>query len=407
MKRVETIAIGCCAGLLTIAAVGCGTSGGDPGGGEPTATMTVDLTLAPPDARCAVITVTPQMGAAVQRQFALTPETAATFTMTGLPTGNVTVAEQVFTAACPITTQTPTWTAAPVMVNLDPSVPVTVTFNLQRTDAGGQLAVITNFPTGGMPTFREFPTPTQVDFMAAGPDDNIWFTNSVGPGAIGRLTLGGALTSFPLLNPTNEVATAITGGPDGNVWFGILDATSSGFNKVGRSSTSGSIFEFSLPLGTDFPTAIRTGADGNLWFTEATTNKIARFSTAGTLTEFNVPTANSQPIRLAAGPDGNIWFTEETGNRIGRISPTGSIVEFNIPSTDAFPLGVTAGSDGNVWITERFANKLARVIPSTGAISEIVIPTFNSNPGEIVNGADANLWFAEAAGKIGQLQLHN
>src|SRR6185436_5051394 len=120
-------------------------------------TITFDLTIAPTDARCAIVTVTPAMGPAVTRQFPLSPSQPAVFSLSGLPTGNVTVSEQVFTVACAMTGgMAATWVADPVMVTLQAGTPVSITFNLRRADTGGQINVSTNFPQPSG-SFQEFP----------------------------------------------------------------------------------------------------------------------------------------------------------------------------------------------------------------------------------------------------------
>src|SRR5581483_5736987 len=61
----------------------------------------------------------------------------------------------------------------------------------------------------------EFSLPPQVlgpNGITAGPDGNIWFTYTQG---IGRITLPGVATSFPVTGGAAE----ITAGPDGNLWF--------------------------------------------------------------------------------------------------------------------------------------------------------------------------------------------
>src|SRR6185436_5166133 len=118
-------------------------------------TITFDLTIAPTDARCAIVTVAPAMGPAVTRQFPLSPSQPAVFSLSGLPTGNVTVSEQVFTVACGTAGMTAVWVADPVMVTLQAGTPVSITFNLRRVDAGGQINVSTNFPQPSG-SFQEF-----------------------------------------------------------------------------------------------------------------------------------------------------------------------------------------------------------------------------------------------------------
>jgi len=73
--------------------------------------------------------------------------------------------------------------------------------------------------------------PSRVNGITAGPDGNLWFTHDENPsqdGKIGRITLTGKISEFPL--PTSKGGPgAITGGPDGTIWF--IEANS---NKIGR-----------------------------------------------------------------------------------------------------------------------------------------------------------------------------
>src|ERR1051325_201739 len=58
------------------------------------------------------------------------------------------------------------------------------------------------------------------------------------------------------------------------------------------------------------------------------------------------PTYGCNPTAITTGPDGNLWFTEAAGNAIGRITPAGAIQEFSLPttcgdSTGCDPAGIT------------------------------------------------------------------
>src|SRR5258706_3213666 len=47
--------------------------------------------------------------------------------------------------------------------------------------------------------------------------------------------------------------------------------------------------ESAVPTSKSFPTAITVGPDGNLWFTEGSGRKIGRITRSGTITEFAIP----------------------------------------------------------------------------------------------------------------------
>src|SRR5262249_38298954 len=71
------------------------------------------------------------------------------------------------------------------------------------------------------------------------------------------------------------------------------------------------ISEFGLPplsFGGSFgATAITAGPDGNVWFTDPVANTVGRITPSGQVTEFTSPIGGAGAI--TAGPDGNLWFT--------------------------------------------------------------------------------------------------
>ena len=55
------------------------------------------------------------------------------------------------------------------------------------------------------------------NFIVAGPDGNLWFTE-ITANKIGRITTDGAITEFPV--PTRQASLqGIAAGPDGNLWW--------------------------------------------------------------------------------------------------------------------------------------------------------------------------------------------
>ena len=127
------------------------------------------------------------------------------------------------------------------------------------------------------------------------------------------------ITEFPVSGfPPSAGLSGITGGPDGGIWFVMVDGT------VVRSTTSGAITKIPFPINArDCCTfsGITSGPDGNLWFTKK--DGIVRVTTSGLVTEFPVRLdTNCLDRGITPGPDGNVWFTEPSG-KIGRITPPG------------------------------------------------------------------------------------
>lgn len=221
--------------------------------------------------------------------------------------------------------------------------------------------------------------------ITAGPDGNLWFTESDW-NRIGRVSTDGNSVSKYTIPTANSVPQKIITGPDGNLWF-----TEGLGNKIGRITPDGvTITEYSLPVSNSKPIDITVGPDGSLWFTERAGNKIGKITLGGAITEYSVPTQGSYLWSIAKGPDGNVWFTEFLGKKIGRITPDGIITEYPV-SNNAY--GITTGPDGNIWFTA--GNKIARMNPN-GDITEFSfnLPANSMDyADEITSGPDGNLWF--------------
>jgi streptogramin lyase len=281
--------------------------------------------------------------------------------------------------------------------------------------------------------------------IAAGADGNLWFPHSVSLGLysyfsseIGRITTTGVITEFSAFPTLRSQPEAIAAGPDGNLWFTqTTPGTCSGcaVMKIGRITTDGVVTEFAVPSGLGQSFGIAAGPDGNVWFTEILqtivlsapsseqrlnaafyipSGKIGRISPSGVVTEFPIPNVDNRPYSIAAGPDGNLWFTEtvpelsgDISLRIGRITTAGLITEFSVRTGVGYrfgPFEITAGPDGNLWFLDS-GNRIGR-ITTAGVVTEFTLPAADSGAAGITAGPDGNLWFTESnTNKIGRLNL--
>lgn len=244
-----------------------------------------------------------------------------------------------------------------------------------------------------IPTLRSFP----ID-IAVGPDGALWFTED-GAGRVGRITIAGETTEFPTgAFAVNDSTVGIARGPDGNMWFTEWDA-----GQIGRITPAGAITLFTIPdspvLGAN---DIVAGPDGALWFTGGA--GIGRITTDGVFTQFAV-SAGNRPTYITAGPDGALWFTSSNVNNVFRITTDGFMTEFPSPTSGGGGRGIATGPDGNIWFTLPGANSIGRVTTS-GEFMIVPIPTPYSDPTCIAAGPDGNVWFTERGGnKIGRLTL--
>jgi streptogramin lyase len=234
---------------------------------------------------------------------------------------------------------------------------------------------------------KEFPVPTvngQPFALTGGPDGNVWFTEENG-NAIGRITPTGVVTEFPIPTASSH-PEGITTGPDGSFWF-VENGPFSGsvHSKIGKITPGGAITEFTIATYPSSPTSIVAGPDGNLWFTEYDANQIGRITPSGVISEFPIlPGSDTEPQSIALGNDGNLWFTEDNGMNIGHITPGGLITQF--PSPTSFTEDIVAGPDGNLWFFDSKRN--IRQITTTGILTPFALPAAGSG---MCTGPDGNV----------------
>jgi len=238
----------------------------------------------------------------------------------------------------------------------------------------------------------EFPVPTANSrpyTIVAGPDGNLWFTESVGNN-VGRITPEGTITEFPVPTPASG-PYGIAVGADGNVWF-----TERLGNQIGKLDLSTfQITEYAIPTVDSQPWEIGAGADGALWFTEDDASQIGRIDLLGHVAEFGMGTTGCCfPIGIAGGPGDVMWYTLEIGNQIGRIEPGSGFTLFTIPTVQVLPWDIAPGPDGNMWFTELAGRAIGRITPS-GAITEFPIAGAFSGIAGITTGSDGHLYFTE------------
>src|SRR5262245_17531238 len=244
--------------------------------------------------------------------------------------------------------------------------------------------------------------------ITAGPDGNVWFTDPVA-GNIGRIAPSGQVTEFtsPIGNPG-----VITTGPDGNLWFSTRAISSS--PAIGRITPAGQITTFPIPDPFAGVNALTAGPDGNVWFTEfvyPNQEKVGRITPNGQLTQFTIavpPGSSASPGSITAGPDGNLYFSHD--GVLASITPDG-VIRDHIAENVAFD--ITTGPDGNIWASgPRFdphtgavvGDMIERISPQTGNVTTFNVGTTSSSPSSISAGPDGNLWFTEPdANEIGRI----
>lgn len=198
-------------------------------------------------------------------------------------------------------------------------------------------------------------------------------------------------------DPTaNLVAQSIAVGSDGNIWY--VGATPAN-GVLGRITRSGAIVDFNLGASIK-PSAVISGADGNLWVADTSSNAVLRYTTQGAPIG-GALSAGVSPGAMTLGSDGAVWIADSAAGRVTCVTTGGVSASYAIPNATTLG-GIAAGPDGALWVTDPAAPFVARVSagcagPSAGVVSEFAVPAFGGNAG-IVTGPDGALWFTQLLG---------
>ena len=254
------------------------------------------------------------------------------------------------------------------------------------------------------------------------------------------------ITEFSAGITAGSDPVGIAAGPDGNLWFTETSGEPDRADHAGGRRHR--VLRPASPRTA--PVGIAAGPDGNLWFTEYDGDRIGRITPAGVVTEFTAGiTAGSARIGIAAGPDGNLWFTEydrrpdradhaggrrhrvlrrhhrraaaRTGSRrgrtatsgspsthgarIGRITPAGVVTEFSTGITPGSWPARDRGGPGRQPLVHRVQRRPDRADHAGGRRHRVL---HRHHPGQrpdgIAAGPDGNLWFTEDDGdRIGRI----
>jgi hypothetical protein len=158
------------------------------------------------------------------------------------------------------------------------------------------------------------------------------------------MTTSGVITNVYQLTggdiACGPTCASLTAGPDGNIWFTQGESTP----QIGRITVTGQITYFPL-TGLHGAGDIVWGEDGNIWFAAVQDQLVGRISPHTTAMTFFSPVTNDRPSifarlsNISSSPDGNIWFTgtqDVTGSLKGGV---GKIV-LNVPE-DAVGRNIT------------------------------------------------------------------
>jgi streptogramin lyase len=300
--------------------------------------------------------------------------------------------------------------------------------------------------------FVEYPADCSAPLgpVAEGADGaTIWFLapkscKNGAPAQVGSVTVAGGNVSEYML-PKDTMPTALAPNA-GYVWVAVKGKVKGGAHTLYRYVAGGPSGSYALPDDLSV-TAMTTGPDGNVWFvgTYVSNGKTLAgtgYATpAGATTIFQV-TGKATPklTALAAGSDGNIWLADEQNGAVLKVVPaTGATTAYAV---GGHPFSITNSNNELVYSDEKTAqlsvlttHGVASVYPAPkGEFPGIVarkndgtviyvdtaggaqaLGTFDTASGSyaaeaqapsagigaLVNGPDGNMWFSDAHGHVG------
>jgi virginiamycin B lyase len=170
----------------------------------------------------------------------------------------------------------------------------------------------------------------------------------------GHVWSTGGLTRF---DPKTEKFTHIPEVPtsygldldkDGNVWFTELLKT----GKIGKvDAKTLAVTKYVLPTINGRPRRIQVDSDGIVWFAEFDAGKIGRFDPkTEAFKEFQLPGPYPSPYALGIDRDRKIWYSSEYMDVVGRLDPdTGKVTEYPVPRAENSMRDFFLDDQGRMW----------------------------------------------------------
>jgi len=248
-------------------------------------------------------------------------------------------------------------------------------------------------PAGMLKQFKVPTANSQPRAITNGSDGNRWFTEGTeftgAPSKIGRITLAGAVTEFPV-ECNGCTITDIAVGPGDTLYFTSNDASLGSISTA--EGTAGQQLA-SVPLPNSNALGGNLAVHGNdVWITDFNNDSLWRYNiTSGQFTQFLVP----EPADVAVDSLGRVWFTAPLDGDIDRLDPATGAVS----STDAgglIPRALAVATDGQVWFTARFTPQgVGRLNPNTSPHVVTTFPLTNVGPEGMAASPDGSMWFTQ------------
>jgi streptogramin lyase len=256
----------------------------------------------------------------------------------------------------------------------------------------------------------------QLDAVAVGPDDQVWFADD-GPNArmIRFDPKSKEFTNYPIPEyqfPVPDSGWARIGTLrflDGNVW--ATGVTSQRILKLDPKARK--FLTYSVPRGSE-PYGLAVGGDKLIWYAGTISNVVARLDiSSGRLTRHDVgqlPLLRAALRGLAADAQGNLWGAANESGKLAKVDfHTGNVTEYEIPTVESGPFSVDVDKTRNlIWFSEIHADRIGRFDPASGTFVEFPHPLADSDVRriEIDPHRPNRVWWASTLGNsIGYIEV--
>lgn len=275
-------------------------------------------------------------------------------------------------------------------------------------DGGNNLSAINS---GGGQTVAG-PTQNDDKDLVEGPDGDLYATDNSNGGSIDQYAVSNdpyqtasPVTQFPIsTSPVSPDAIASAGG---KLWF------SADGGDLYSMTTGGTVAGPGTPGVSDGAHTLTTTPDGTLWAVSYGTsgygNSLLELnpSTGAVTATYSAP-AGTSITSVTVGADGDLWFPEASSNAslqgVGRLDPaTGQLTTYPLPSGIALPTptarfgyDIAPGSGYTVWFTAEISGGNAAVVEVSGLLSppgttSTTTPTTSVPAGKVTIAASANV----------------
>ena len=175
--------------------------------------------------------------------------------------------------------------------------------------------------------------------VVAGTDRALWGTTDR---SVVRIDEDGDTTTFP-----TEQGTSSSGAwAAGRFWF-----AEPALDRITGIAPDGDTVHHTIPAGR-MATVVSAGPDGNVWYGSETEPILGSVTPDGAVAERELPASDQRVLALAPGPGPSLWMVLQGAEvtTLARVDPDGGIEGEPIAVLQP-PTAISVGPDGRLWLT--------------------------------------------------------